>query len=134
MDKVSTSSRIKQIMQERNLKQRDILELAKPLCKKYNIKLERNDLSQYVSGKVEPGQNKLTILSKALNVNPVWLMGYNVPMNFDNDIPKNEYDKQIEKIALELGGNIYIDKKRPLTLKDVEEINKILLDIVNKQK
>lgn len=39
---------------------------------------QKNDLSQYVSGKVEPRQEKLTILGLALNVSETWLMGYDV--------------------------------------------------------
>jgi len=78
--KHTTSQRLKQIMSTRNLRQVDILEAAEPFCKKYNVKLEKNALSQYVSGKVEPGQEKLTILGMALGVSEAWLMGYEVPM------------------------------------------------------
>ncbi len=78
MKKISTSERLKQIMKERDLKQVDILEKAKPFCEKYSIELGKSALSQYVSGKVEPGSEKLTILGLALNVNEVWLMGYDV--------------------------------------------------------
>ena len=67
-------------MEARQLRQVDILEAAEPFCKKYNVKLEKNALSQYVSGKVEPGQEKLTILGMALGVSEAWLMGYEVPM------------------------------------------------------
>lgn len=81
MKKSNTAERLKQLISERNLKQVDILKLAEPYCKKYSIKLNKNDLSQYISGKVEPGQNKLYILGLALNVSEVWLMGYDVPMN-----------------------------------------------------
>ncbi len=52
--------------------------------------MQKNDLSQYVSGKVEPKQDKLTILGLALNVNEVWLMGYNIP-------PDRDALEQIEK-------------------------------------
>ena len=79
MEKLTTADRLKQIMRERNLKQVDILEFCKPYCEKYGVKLGKNDLSQYISGKVTPGQDKLTILGLALNVNEVWLMGYNLP-------------------------------------------------------
>ena len=65
-------------MEERNLKQIDILNLAKPFCEKYNIKMNKSDISQYLSGKSEPNQDKLAILGMALNVNEVWLMGFNV--------------------------------------------------------
>lgn len=74
----NTSQRLKSIMQKRNLKQVDILNLAKPYCKKYDIKLTKVDLSQYVSGKVEPGQAKLFVLAAALNVSEAWLMGLDV--------------------------------------------------------
>ena len=69
-------------MNERGLKQVDILEACKPYCEKYGVKLAKNDLSQYISGKVQPGQDKLSILGLALNVNEVWLMGYNVPVSY----------------------------------------------------
>lgn len=83
MKKANTSQRLKQIMSERNLRQADILQAAKPYCERYGIKLAKNDLSQYVNGKVEPGQEKLTILGLALNINEAWLMGYDVPKNRD---------------------------------------------------
>lgn len=77
----STSERLLQIMNNRHLKQVDILRLAAPFCEENDIKLNRSDLSQYVSGKVEPRQSKLYILGQALKVNEAWLMGYDVPMH-----------------------------------------------------
>ena len=71
----STSQRLKQIMAARNMRQVDILKAAEPFCSKYGVKLGKNDLSQYVSGKVEPRQDKLTILGLALGVSEAWLMG-----------------------------------------------------------
>ncbi|MCX4365072.1 MAG: transcriptional regulator [Bacilli bacterium] len=89
--KSSTSSRLNQIMIERNLKQVDILNKSKIYCEKYGVRLERNDLSQYVSGKVEPGNRKIMILAKALDVNPAWLIGLDVPQSpieYTNTIDK----------------------------------------------
>lgn len=80
----TTAERINQIMEEENLRQADILERAKPICKKYGGKLTRQDLSQYVSGKVEPRQDKLFILAAALDVSEPWLMGYDVPRERTN--------------------------------------------------
>ncbi len=79
MKESTTAERLQTLMTERNMRQVDILEAAKPFCEKYNVKLGRNDLSQYVKGTVEPGQQKLTVLGLALNVSEAWLMGYNVP-------------------------------------------------------
>lgn len=83
LKELTTADRLKQLMNERGLKQVDILEACKPYCEKYGVKLAKNDLSQYISGKVQPGQDKLSILGLALNVNEVWLMGYNVPPGKD---------------------------------------------------
>lgn len=79
MRKTSTAERLKTLMEERHMRQADILEAAAPYCKTYGIKMGRNALSQYVSGKVEPRQDKLSVLSMALNVSEAWLMGYDVP-------------------------------------------------------
>jgi len=74
----TTADRLQQLLRERNLKQVQILEACEPHLKKHNVKMNKSDLSQYVSGKVEPGQEKLTVLSQALGVSEVWLMGYDV--------------------------------------------------------
>ena len=80
MKSSNTSERLKQLMKSRNLRQVDVLNMAKPFCDEHNVKLGKNDLSQYVSGKVEPGQEKLAILGHTLGVSEAWLMGYDVPM------------------------------------------------------
>lgn len=85
-NKESTASRLQYIMHQRNLRQIDILEACIPYCQRYNIKMNKSDISQYVSGKVEPNQNKLFILGQALNVNESWLMGFDVPMDRSTQI------------------------------------------------
>ncbi len=77
--KATTADRLRQIMNERGLKQRDILELCQPYCDRYKIKFPKSALSQYISGKVLPASFKLTILGEALGVSEAWLMGYDVP-------------------------------------------------------
>ena len=92
--KESTSDRLEQLMKERKLKQVDILNLSLPYCKKYNIKMNKSDIIQYVSGKVEPSQEKLVVLGMALNVSEAWLMGFDVsPIRKDNS---KEAEKDID--------------------------------------
>lgn len=99
----NTANRLKQIMNERHLKQIDILNACVPFCKKYDVKMNKSDISQYLSGKVEPSQNKLFILGSALNVNETWLMGFDVPME------RNNYeDSNISKFDEELNDAINI--------------------------
>lgn len=92
--KETTSDRLKQIMKERRLKQVDILNLSLPYCKKYGVKMHKSDISQYVSGRFEPSQEKLVVLGMALNVSEAWLMGFDVsPARKDNaNAAENDID------------------------------------------
>ena len=42
--------------------------------------LDKTLINKYLAGIMKAKQDKLTILADALNVNEVWLMGYDVPM------------------------------------------------------
>lgn len=100
MEKVTTAQRLKSLMESRNLKQVDIVNAAQPFCKAFNQKLGRNDISQYVSGKVVPGQDKLSLIALALNVSEVWLMGFDVPMERTTPIVTENNERVAEFIDL----------------------------------
>lgn len=113
--KVTTADRLSEIMALQGLKQVDILKKAEYFCQKYGCKLNKNDLSQYVSGKVVPGQNKLFILASALNVSEAWLMGFDVPMERKTPSPSSDLSelyekypniKPIKKVKIPMLGNI----------------------------
>lgn len=97
MKVVSTADRLREIMAEQGLKQVDIIERAKPVCESYGIKLNKSDISQYLSGKVEPGQFKLMALAYALNVSEYWLMGFDVPRGKSSIIskPHAEFNSEV---------------------------------------
>lgn len=83
--KVSTTAeRLNQLMQKYDLRQSDILKRCDSFSYLFDVKIQKSDLSQYISGKIEPSQKKLTILASALNVNEPWLMGYDVDPNIVN--------------------------------------------------
>ena len=92
MKRYTTSERLKQLMEERNLKQVDILNKSLPYCNKYGVKMNKSDISQYVSGKVEPSQDKLVVLGMALDVTESWLMGFDVPAKRKDGSQKAEKD------------------------------------------
>lgn len=79
MKKETTSNRLKSLMESRGLKQVDVIKLTQPFCEKHGVKMTKSDISQYVSGKVKPSQEKLVILCMALNVSEAWLVGFDVP-------------------------------------------------------
>lgn len=55
-------------------------------------------ISKYLSGNAVARQRKLSILSEALNINPVWLMGYDVPM--ENNVLTDELGNPVVDIPL----------------------------------
>ena len=118
----TTSDRLKEIMRERSIHQVDILRAAQPFCKKYGIKLGKNDLSQYVNGKVTPGQEKLTVLGLALNVSEAWLMGYDVPKDREQKTEKPliseglslEGITETQRLIIEASLKMPVDRQRAL--------------------
>ena len=69
--KESCSVRIKKALTIRGMKQSDLCERAK---------IPKSSLCEYIKGSHEPKQDNLLALANALEVEPVWLMGYDVPM------------------------------------------------------
>lgn len=96
MKKESTATRLNKIMSDRNLRQVDILNKTIPYCEKYNVKMNKSDISQYCSGKTEPNQEKLFVLGTALDVGEAWLMGFDVPME------RNDEDQDVLRFDAEL--------------------------------
>lgn len=58
------------------LKMRDI----KPVELHAKTGISKPSISQYMSGLVKPKQDRIYLMARALNVDDIWLMGYNVPM------------------------------------------------------
>lgn len=137
--KDTLANRLHFIMKERGLKQVDVLHLAEPFCKENNVKLAKNYLSQYCNGKNEPGKDILNVLSLALQVNPEWLQGFDVPMELPsdkgNDNKYNIYTTNNNNIntackGLNNYGSHYDNKTNTInnennTKKEVNKMNKI---------
>lgn len=121
--RISNSSiRLKEVMEKQNLKQIDILNKTLPYCEKYNVKMNKSNISQYVSGKVEPSQDKIMVLSMALGVSEGWLMG------FDDDETKNtsEGKAKVSKEIAEEDFKFY--NKFSLLSKEEQEI---IMNLIN---
>lgn len=63
----------------RNIKPIELAEITK---------IDKSKISSYMSGRYKAKTDGLKLIADALNVSPVWLMGYDVPMqqNFDKNI------------------------------------------------
>lgn len=66
----TTADRIKERMNELNLKQVEIVNAAN---------IDKGALSHYISGRYEPKDKVMFRLAKALDVSEMWLWGYDVP-------------------------------------------------------
>lgn len=67
--------RLKKALSIRNIK-------AIELCEKTNI--PKSAISQYLSGYAKPKSDRIYLISKVLNINETWLLGYDVPMEKQN--------------------------------------------------
>ena len=72
---IEFSNRLKQVMQERDLRQIDLLKLIEPYCRKYEVNISKSHISQYLSGSIYPSLFNFSILCMALGVPMEWLCG-----------------------------------------------------------
>ena len=95
----SCAIRLRKALSIRNMTQAE-------LCSK--AKISKSTLSEYLSGRYEPKQDRVFILAQALNVDPVWLMGYDVPMEKKEE-PKTKKDSPSEPQQLTEGEKLMLE-------------------------
>lgn len=91
LNTVSTASaRIREAMDLRGMRQVELVEKSG---------LSKSLVNQYVSGKIQNVRSdKIYILAKALSVDPVWLMGFDVPMEEPSIKDRAMIDAQITSL------------------------------------
>ena len=89
--KVSNSrERIIELMQHYGLNQTE-------LCNRTG--LQKSALSNYLNGDREPRQTQISLIADPFNVNPAWLMGYDVPMELPlSDVEKEKLNANADRI------------------------------------
>ena len=98
------SVRIKKALSIRSMKQSE-------LCEK--TKIPKSALSEYISGAYEPKQDRIFLIAQALGVDPVWLMGFDVPMEKEEKIsPSEQQLTEGEMTMLELFRLVPEDKQQ----------------------
>ena len=78
------ANRLKYALTIRNIRPIDLVNLTN---------ISKANISSYMSGKYEPKTYGLSLISKALKVDPVWLMGYDVHMEIDKNYEEAEISK-----------------------------------------
>lgn len=128
MKKENAQIRLKRIMDDRGLRQVDILRMSEPWQKKLDIKISKNTLSQYINGISSPDNYKATLLAKTLGVNEAWLLGYDVPMvessKIENDSETIKETVTVMKKLEEPRQKIVLETAN-IQLKEQDEQNKV---------
>ena len=70
----------------------------KPIELSKKTGISKTNISCYMSGKYEAKQDGVKSLADALNVNPVWLMGYDVPM--DKNVKLDELGNPVVEVPI----------------------------------
>ena len=97
------SIRLKEALRLTNTKQIELSRLSG---------IDKGTINNYLWGKYEPKQDKLNIIADALNVNAVWLMGYDVPMERVKETPDKITLTEGEEMLLELFRQIPEEQQR----------------------
>ena len=100
----SCAKRIRKALSIRNMTQSE-------LCRR--TKIATSAMSEYLKGLYEPKQDKIYIMSQALNVDPVWLQGFDVPMENEQkkDAPREVGLTESEQVVLDLFRQIPEDQQ-----------------------
>lgn len=83
-----TSTRLREAMDIAGKKQTDLVE---------ETGLNKSTISRYLSGSIEPKKKAITELARVLNVDEMWLWGYDVPRTRTPTQKKN--DKLVRVVA-----------------------------------
>ncbi len=77
------ANRLSYALTLRNMKPIELAEITK---------IDKSKISSYMSGRYKAKTDGLKIIADALNISPIWLMGYDVPM-------ERELDDTLKKIG-----------------------------------
>lgn len=92
------ANRLSYALTIRNIKPIELAEITK---------IDKSKISSYMSGRYKAKTDGLQIIADALNVSPIWLMGYDVPMERTaNNIENNAFPVTDTPIKVPIVGKI----------------------------
>ncbi len=97
------NKRIAKALSLRGMKQSD-------LCNMTGI--PKSAMSQYIKGSFEPKQDRIYLLSQALDVSEAWLMGYDAPMEKEKISTDKRELTEGEKMLLDLFNRVPEDQQQ----------------------
>ncbi|MHB9298527.1 helix-turn-helix domain-containing protein [Fusobacterium polymorphum] len=121
------AERLRIALDFRNMKATELSELTG---------INKSTISQYLSKEYEPKRDRIELFAKTLNVNEVWLTGYDVPMEINssdiNDSFVEKYELSPEELKeyenIKMTTSTLMFNGRPASENDKIELEKILKD------
>lgn len=110
--------RIKKALRIKGMKQSDLCQITK---------IPKSAISQYISGAFEPKQDRVYLISKALNVSEAWLMGFDVPMEREKNAPEEPKLSEGETKWMELYYRLS-DKTREVLITSLDSFDNLTAD------
>ena len=119
------AKRLRMALDSRNMKATELSELTG---------INKSTISQYLSKEYEPKRDRIELFAEVLNVNELWLRGYDLPMENEDDKEKDilikEYQlsadeiREYENIAMTTSTLMFNGK--PVSEEDKNELEKVL--------
>lgn len=111
MEYKETAARLQQALEKKGMK---ASELSERSC------VHKSSISQYLSGKRTPTNLTAAKMGKVLDVNPVWLMGFDVPMKSET------LDLLIQQTASENEFSVMLEQVKPRDEKQLARLAAIV--------
>lgn len=86
MKKATFAERLKEAIEQSDLNQSELAD---------RIGIHRSTITHYLTGRYEPRHDRVDQFARILNVSPIWLMGFDVPMQRHADDTMPEINEQI---------------------------------------
>lgn len=120
------TNRLNQAMKIRNMRQVDLVNKTKDVMRQHieNYRgngIDKTLLSKYINGAANAGNDNLFVLAEALDVNEAWLLGYDVPMERQEDI-SNYKEEEIKLLTEILTRKGFLDKDEKITEEDFNKL------------
>ena len=110
MARESFANRLKKTMNERGIKQVDLIRSAQ----EQGVKLGKSHISQYVSGKTVPRADMVHFLARALQVDPDWLNGITPEQVTEGETNMREFKKssKLDHVLYDVRGPVVEEATR----------------------
>ena len=110
----NTPERLRHALRNANMKQTEL---------SAKTGLDKGSISCYLSGKYEPKSDAINKMAIALNVNEMWLWGYDVPMEREEKTPEKLQLSEGEEMLLDLFRRVPVESQ-PMVLDLIKAVLK----------